>query len=90
MTIVIYFHFGKNMKFKEDTGVEDVKYFNSIMRYWWVMVIIISIFCLINDICVIYALQTEVFNKIKTLNGRTKGFVEMFKQVSELRVCIIN
>jgi len=88
MTIVIYFHFGKNMKFKEDTGVEDVKYFNSIMRYWWVMVIIISIFCLINDICVIYALQTEVFNKIKTLNGRTKGFVEMFKQVSELRIII--
>jgi len=88
MTIVVYFYHGKNLKFKEDSGSSDANFFNSIMKYWWIIVIFISIFGLINDICVIYALQTEVFNKIRTLNGRTKSFVEMFKQISELRIII--
>ena len=42
----------------------------------------------LNDACAIYALKTEIFNKLKTLKGRSYDFVKTFQQIFKLIVRI--
>jgi len=87
-SFLVYIYYGRKIQFKNKTMVQDSKIFDELLKHWWITVIVHFIFSLINDACVIYALKTEVFNKLKTLKGRSYGFVENFKQISELRVNI--
>ncbi|KAG4096989.1 hypothetical protein H8356DRAFT_1309084 [Neocallimastix lanati (nom. inval.)] len=87
-SFLVYIYYGRKIQFKNKTMVQDSKIFDELLKHWWITVIVHFIFSLINDACVIYALKTEVFNKLKTLKGRSYGFVENFKQISELRIIL--
>jgi len=91
LAILIYIYHGKDFTFspKSESGRDrDNKILDKILKQWWIIVILNFLFCVINDSFIIYALKTEVFNKLKTFNKHSYGFIEKFKQISELRIII--
>ncbi|ORX79879.1 hypothetical protein BCR32DRAFT_269170 [Anaeromyces robustus] len=88
-TIMIYIYHGKDFEFSqksEDGRARDNIILDKILMQWWIIVILNFFFGVINDACIIYALKTEVFDKLKTFNKRSYGFIEKFKQISEFRI----
>jgi len=87
-SIAVYVYYGMKIHFKNSKRNEDTETFKELLEKWWITVICHFIMSFLNDACVIYALKTEVFNKLKTLKGRSYGFVEKFQQISELRIIL--
>ncbi|ORX76182.1 hypothetical protein BCR32DRAFT_271423 [Anaeromyces robustus] len=56
---------------------------------WWGMVATLQIVSFMYDLSVIYALKTDLFNKLAECNNYCQNnFINKFKQISELRIII--
>ncbi|ORX77888.1 hypothetical protein BCR32DRAFT_270378 [Anaeromyces robustus] len=82
-TYFAYYPFDLNM-------IKDGKYFNGLLNFnilWWSTVVGYHLIGFGYDFTVIYALRTELFDKLKEYKTFKKNsFVDKFKQISELRI----